>query len=52
MGIYPDDMKIAEVIALLKKGKKFDPNNYRPISRLPHYEIFLKRYYVKDLSRS
>ena len=38
MGIYPDDMKITIVKALLKKGKKLDPNNYRPISLLSHFD--------------
>ena len=36
-GMYPDDMKIAKVIALFKKGKQLDPNNYRPISLLSHF---------------
>ena len=49
---HPNDMKIAKFIALFKKGKKFDPTNYRPISLLSHFDKMLKRYYVKDLSRS
>ena len=32
MIIYPNDPKIAKVIALYKMGAKFDPGNYRPIS--------------------
>ena len=50
IGIYPDDIKIAKVKALFKKGKKFDPNNYRPISLLLHFdkmfEKILKTYLV------
>ena len=42
-GIYPDDLKIAKVIALYKKGVKHDPNNYRLISLLSHFnKIFEK----------
>ena len=37
-GKYPDDLKIAKVIALYKKGVKFDPNNYRPISLLSLFD--------------
>ena len=36
-------MKIAKVIALFKGGIKSNPNNYRPISLLSHFdEIFVK----------
>ena len=53
MGIYPDDMKIAKVIALFKKGKKFDPNNYRPISLLSHldknFEKILRKWLISFL---
>ena len=37
-GKYPDDLNIAKVIALYKKGIKFDPNNYRPISLLSLFD--------------
>ena len=45
-GKYPDDLKIAKVITLYKKGVKFDPNNYRPISLLSLFEKYLKRYFA------
>ena len=30
-GIFPNFLKIANVIPIHKKGEKLDPNNYRPI---------------------
>ena len=39
-GIFPDFLKVANVIPIHKKGEKLDPNNYRPISLLyssPYY---------------
>ena len=33
-GEYPTQLKIAKVIALYKKGEKYSPGNYRPISLL------------------
>ena len=29
---YPDDWKLANVTAILKKGSKYSPGNYRPVS--------------------
>ena len=42
-GKYPDDLKIAKVIALYKKGVKYDPNNYRPISLLSHFDKIFEK---------
>ena len=33
-GIFPDFLKVANVVPIHKKGEKLDPNNYRPISLL------------------
>ena len=35
-GIFPDFLKVANVIPIHKKGEKLDPNNYRPISLLSY----------------
>ena len=31
-GIVPDLWKLGNIIALFKKGDKYDPGNYRPVS--------------------
>lgn len=31
-GIVPSDMKIAKIIPLYKKGNRYDPGNYCPVS--------------------
>ena len=34
-GIFPDEWRLARVTPMFKKGKRVDPNNYRPISVIP-----------------
>ena len=48
-GVYPDAMKIAKVIALFKGGIKSDPNNYRPISLLSHFDLIFEKNLCKRL---
>ena len=48
-GKYPDDLKIAKVIALYKKGVKFDPNNYRPISLLSLFDKIFEKILCRRL---
>ena len=42
-GKYHEDLKIAKVIVLYKKGVKFDPSNYRPISLLSLFDKIFKK---------
>ena len=42
-GIFPDAFKTSNIIALFKAGNRCLPNNYRPISLLPHFGKFLER---------
>ena len=46
---YPSELKIAKVIALIKKGDKFKPNNYRPISLLSCFNKLFERLLCKRL---
>ena len=48
-GDYPDQMKIAKVIALFKKGEKFLPKNYRPISLLSMFNKIFEKLLCKQL---
>ena len=42
-GVYPDSLKVAEVIPIFKKGDHDETSNYRPISLLSQFnKIFEK----------
>ena len=42
-------MKLAQVIALYKKGARYDPNNYRPISLLSIFDKIFEKILCKRL---
>ena len=48
-GEYPKQLKIAKVIALFKKGEKYYPKNYRPISLLSIFNKILEKLLCKQL---
>ena len=48
-GIFPDSMKKARVIPLFKSGDVKEFLNYRPVSLLPQFSIFLERVFHKRL---
>ena len=48
-GVYPHEMKLAQVIALYKKGGRHDPNNYRPISHLSIFDKIFEKILRKIL---
>ena len=50
LGIFPDDLKIAKIISLFKKGDTLDINNYRPISLLTCFSKILEKAIFTRLS--
>jgi len=42
-GVFPDNLKIAEVVPTFKSGDSEIPTNYRPISLLTYFSKCLKR---------
>lgn len=52
-GIFPDDLKTANIIPIHKGGDKSNPTNYRPISLLPQFgklfEKIIKKRFLRFL---
>ena len=48
-GIFPDSMKIAKVVPILKSGSQEDISNYRPISLLSQFSKILEKIYYKKM---
>ena len=50
-GVFPDDMKVAEVIPIFKQNSKMNCSNYKPISLLSSFsKIFEKIVYKRVYS--
>ena len=48
LGVFPDNLKVAKVIPVHKKGSKLDLTNYRPISLLSNIDkIFENFLYIR-----
>ena len=50
-GIFPDEMKIAEIIPIYKTGAKDEFNNYRPISLLSQFSKFFEKLFDDRLEQ-
>ena len=48
-GFFPDDLKIARITPVFKKGNRSLPENYRPISILPSFSKVFEKVMVKRL---
>ena len=45
-GIFPDKLKLAKVIPVLKSGIKEDCSNYKPIPLLPQFHKILEHFFT------
>ena len=50
-GVFPEDLKIAEVIPIFKKGDKTKLNNHRPISKLSPFSKIFERHLHTELTK-
>ena len=48
-GLFPDDLKVAKVTPIFKKGDRSDPGNYRPISILPTISKLYERHVASQV---
>ena len=48
-GFFPDELKIAKVTPIYKKGDRSDPGNYRPISILPTLSKIYERHVASQI---
>ena len=49
-GVFPDRLKIAEVIPVHKKDSRLDYENYRPISLLSNLEKILRKSFTPEFT--
>ena len=52
-GVFPDFLKVANIIPIHKKGEKLDPNIYKPISLFnisthPIQVNYMKKQHISD----
>ena len=47
--IFPDDLKMAKITPIYKKGERSDPGNYRPISILPTLSKIIEKHIASQL---
>ena len=50
LGIFPEDLKLARLTPVYKRGNKQDPSNYRPISSLPYISKIFERNITNQLT--
>ena len=50
-GIFPNELKIAKVTPIFKKGARSDPGNYRPISILPTISKLFERHVAAQIHK-
>ena len=48
-GIFPDDLKLADILLIFKKEDSFNKENYRPVSVLPHMSKVFERIFYKQI---
>ena len=48
-GIFPDDLKLVDVLSIFKKEDSFKKENYRPVSILPHMSKVFERIFYKQI---
>ena len=45
-GVFPDDLKLADITPIFKKEHSLNKENYRPVSILPHISKVFERIYT------